>query len=449
MCKQIIKEKKPIAGVPAAKPVSTTDTRDSSPADVSAALSAAISAITGFYYTMWYYLVSGGSFKDCPYFKDDRNIRCQLYSLTLILHLWSKPHYRNGTFQDDMIKNLRNVAVPGTGIPLSLLCYSKVICCLCILFLYPLVALVSAFNVGGTNVEKVCLAFCEQLLAPQDWFSFWRMNCRLASLHALVTGETGYKFEDKWSFLTVGEERGVPVSPWLKTKGLFVKHRNEEGGLGCASYANAVAGGDWIIQECLENADSIKHLLPDNAPLSTLRVISSSRGGIKSAEHGAADQVKCLSCVFRAGRAGAMTDHESILFDVDTTTGVIKKGTTNAHWYELGLHKVATCPWTSTHHVTHHPDSGAAVTGQTLPDIDGSGNMDGILRLVENAHNKLAPGVPLIGWDVAITTKGVFLLEGNFSCNFFRGYFDQDLYFRFVEDYFLDLEAQSAAKKTM
>jgi len=310
------------------------------------------------------------------------------------------------------------------------------------------VALVAAANVGGTSIEKVCSAFCEQLLAPQDWFSFWRLNCRLASLHAHVTGETGYKFEDKWQFLTVGEKRGVPVSPWLKTKGLFVKHRNEEGGLGCASYVNAVAGGDWIIQECLENADTISHLLPENAPLSTLRVISGSRGGIKSAAHGADAEVTCLSCVFRAGRAGAMTDHESILFNVDTTTGVIMEGTTNAHWYELGLQKVATCPWTSTHDVKCHPDTGVAVSGQKLPDIDGSGNMHGILRLVENAHKKLAPGVPLIGWDVAITTKGVFLLEGNFSCNFFRGSFDQDLYFRFVEDYFLDLEEGEAGRPT-
>merc|ERR1719199_2401632 len=137
-----------------------------------------------------------------------------------------------------------------------------------------------------------------------------------------------------------------------------------------------------------------------------------------------------------------MTDHESILFDVDTSTGMIKKGTTNAHWYQLGLDKIASCPWTSTHHVTHHPDSGAPVTGQTIPD------MKGILRLVEDAHSKLAPGVPLIGWDVAITTKGVFLLEGNFSCNFFRGSFDQDLYFRFVEDYFLDLEEGEARRPT-
>lgn len=397
-------------------------------------------AVVGFYQTMYFYLVSGGSFKECPYFRDCRSTRCQLYSLTVILHLWDKAHYRNGTFQEDMIKNLRNVAIPGTGIPLSLFCYSRIVCLVCILILYPLVALVAAINVGRTDIHKVCSAFIEQLLTPQDWFSFWRLNCRLASLHALETGETGYRFEDKWSFLTIGEERGVAVSPWLKTKGLFIKHRNEEGGLGCASYSNATCGGDWIIAECLENGDSIKHLLPENAPLSTLRVISGSRGGIKSADHGADAKIECLSCVFRAGRAGAMTDHESILFDVDTSTGMIKKGTTNAHWYQLGLDKITSCPWTSTHHVTHHPDSRAPVTGQVIPD------MAGILKLVEDAHEKLAPGVPLIGWDVAITTKGVFLLEGNFSCNFFRGYFDQDRYFRFVEDYFLDLEALKKAE---
>lgn len=40
-------------------------------------------------------------------------------------------------------------------------------------------------------------AYIEQLLYPQDWFSFWRLNCRLASYHALVTGSQGYGQEDK------------------------------------------------------------------------------------------------------------------------------------------------------------------------------------------------------------------------------------------------------------
>ena len=61
---------------------------------------------------------------------------------------------------------------------------------------------------------------------------------------------------------------------------IVVKNKNEEGGLGIYFYKNAVVGGDWIIQERLENSDFLKLLLPPNAPLSTLRVITASRGGL-------------------------------------------------------------------------------------------------------------------------------------------------------------------------
>lgn len=40
-------------------------------------------------------------------------------------------------------------------------------------------------------------SYVEQLLCPQDWFSYWRLNCRLASYHAYVTGSPGYVQEDK------------------------------------------------------------------------------------------------------------------------------------------------------------------------------------------------------------------------------------------------------------
>eukprot|EP00854_Cymbomonas_tetramitiformis_P016120 gene16120-19122_t len=66
-----------------------------------------------------------------------------------------------------------------------------------------------------------------------------------------------------------------------------------------------------------------------------------------------------------------------------------------------------------------------------------------IVELVEDAHNKLAPGVPLIGWDVALTTIGAVLLEGNFSCNFFRGTFDKNEYFQLVEKYMIEIEQRS------
>jgi len=147
-----------------------------------------------------------------------------------------------------------------------------------------------------------------------------------------------------------------------------------------------------------------------------------------------------MSCVFRAGRAGAATDHSSILFDVDLRSGEILRGTTNAHWYRLGLKNVLKTPWVSTHDATHHPDCGTKITGEFIPEISK------IKRLVENAHLVLLPDVPLAGWDVALTDKGILLLEVNLSCNFFRGTFDIDMYIRFMDDYFTRLDALFKAK---
>ena len=54
----------------------------------------------------------------------------------------------------------------------------------------------------------------------------------------------------------------------------------------------------------------------------------------------------------------------------------------------------------------------------------------------------------MCGWDVALTNnEGMLLLEGNFSCNFFRGDFDQEWYFKFCEDYFIEMEQRRAHRK--
>ena len=45
--------------------------------------------------------------------QDDKWGKVQLYSLSLIFKLWSLPHYRSNSFQQDMLDNLKNVAVPG------------------------------------------------------------------------------------------------------------------------------------------------------------------------------------------------------------------------------------------------------------------------------------------------------------------------------------------------
>jgi hypothetical protein len=48
--------------------------------------------------------------------------------------------------------------------------------------------------------------------------------------------------------------------------------------------------------------------------------------------------------------------------------------------------------------------------------------------------------VPIIGWDVTFTPKGIFLLEVNLSCNFFRGSFDIPRYIALVDAYWKHIE---------
>ena len=404
-------------------------------------LARAFHTLGEYYRTLYFFCVQGGSFKDCPYFPESLHSRCHIYSLSLIFKLWDLPHYRNGTFQDDMLKNLRDVAIPGTGLPLSLFAYTKVGVYFLIVVLYPIIALVAALAAGGWDVEDVTKAFIIQLVAPQDWFSFWRLNCRLATFHSSVTRHEDYKLEDKWTFLTEAEKRNVAVTPYMKVSGIVCKHRNEEGGLGFESFKNASVGGDWIIQRKLDNGPFLRSMLPKGAPLSTFRIISASRGGLRGLpgrlkdEPVTMDDIQALSCVWRAGRSNAKTDHSAILFNVDPKSGEIKCGTTNVHWYQRGLFKIFSTPWTSVQSETHHPDNNVPITGKFIP------NMKAMMDFVRDAHLRLIPHVPLCGWDVAFTENdGMLLLEGNFSCNFFRGDFNQDAYFKFCHDYFVALE---------
>lgn len=356
-----------------------------------------------------------------------QHARIHLFSLASNFYLYNKPHYRKGSYKDDLVDNLRNVAIPGTGVPLSIFASSRVVALGFLMTAYPAVSLVASVHKWFMSKFSAPLdqEFATRLLAPDDWFSYWRLNCNVVGLHALLNDmPKGYEMENKWTFLDEGAKLGVPISPFLRTPGIVVKHRNEEGGMGIHFFKNATAGGDWIIQETISNSDWVSTLLPEKAPLSTFRVITQSKASIDVSSPPKVEQVTALSCVFRAGRAGAATDHDSILFDVDVNTGLIRGGTTNAHWYRLGLHEAlpGRCPWRSTHGYQTHPDGDIAVSGNYVPDIKS------ILALVEESHFKMCPDVPLAGWDVVLSADPkvpVCLLEVNLSCNFFRGSFDK------------------------
>lgn len=125
---------------------------------------------------------------------------------------------------------------------------------------------------------------------------------------------------------------------------------------------------------------------------------------------------------------------------MDLRSGEILGGTTSSHWYQLGLLAATRCPWRSENHtITKHPDNGVAIAGQFIPQ------MDKIREIVAHAHMSMCPGVPIIGWDVALTREaGICLLEANLSCNFFRATFDEDAYYSFVGRVFSVLEREAA-----
>jgi hypothetical protein len=417
------------------------------------AAATAARSLLGFYGSLLHYWVRGGAYADSPFFADDLHAKTYVYSIALLHSLWSEPHYRHPSFHVDLVKNLRNVAIPGTGLPLSVVSSSRLLLFPFLLFVYPwLCAIGAALELGkpyaskqGGPLQRWLRTFEQILVRPQNWFAFWRVNCHVVSLHSLKTNSPGYRMENKWDFLLEAEKEGIAVSPYLKTPGsLVVKDRNEEGGMGIYMFDNAAAGGDWIIQEKLENAPAIKKLLPGVAPLSTFRIITASRYGLGKSEKelGGRAGVKSLSCVFRAGLEGASTDHKSIMFDVDMETGKILKGSTTTHWYRLGPHHVARGKLSVGHDITNHPDTGVPITGNVIKEIKQ------MKELCEEAHFKLMKDVPLCGWDVAITNLGVLLLEVNISCNFFRGTFDQPWYFEFLDDFFRHLETlPTPAKK--
>lgn len=397
--------------------------------DLKNAVCLATEGLVAFYQCMWYYIILGGSFVDCPYFPDSRETRCHLYSLTLIMRLWDKAHYKNNqsTFGEEMIKNLRsnNIVIPGTSIPLNFFCYSwlfnGVTSLFCIFVLYPLVALLVALysEANSRNVDEVCTAFVEQLLHPQDWLNFSARSTCLTGLHAHVTKEGCYHWRS----------------------------------LGCASYPRTSVGDevvDWSVQHGIEQNDSVLQLFGEAAPLTTLRIVSARRAFSSDADDYDSD-IQCLSAVLVCGRSGQMTALEymkclsspfkarrgaelhAVRFCVDMESGRVGCGSTSSHLHCGDNSSSSKSPRSG---ITQHPDTSATITGLCLPA------MGRVLAAVEEAHRNLAPGVPLVGWDVALTAQQGYLMEGSFSCELLKGCFDHDVYYRFLEDHFLDLNLE-------
>lgn len=126
------------------------------------------------------------SFTRTPLFY--QHARVHLFSMASAFYLYNKPHYRKSSYGQDVVDNLANVAIPGTGLPLSLFVWNRPLAFGLVCAASPIAAGISAFHLwlrtrGRSSISE---EYAIRLLAPDDWFSYWRLNCNVAGMHALL-----------------------------------------------------------------------------------------------------------------------------------------------------------------------------------------------------------------------------------------------------------------------
>ena len=108
-----------------------------------------------------------------------------------------------------------------------------------------------------------------------------------------------------------------------------------------------------------------------------------------------ADQPRILGAFWKIPRRGMVADNlwrGGLIAAVNTETGIVARA-------REGIGPVAR--WHQT-----HPDTGAPLSGLTLPDWDQ-------LRSLVCDASILLSGLPLVGWDIALGPKGPIIIEAN------------------------------------
>mgnify|MGYP000214898802 CR=1 FL=1 len=124
---------------------------------------------------------------------------------------------------------------------------------------------------------------------------------------------------------------------------------------------------------------------------------------------------KVVLMALRAGRAGKDQDKltdGAVFFGVDLATKKVTRGTT---WQKF------TQNMPNEPSVEVHPDTCVKLTGKTLL-------FDESEALCVDAHARLCPGVPIVGWDVALSEVGPILIEANAVFMTCFGNVDYDAY---------------------
>jgi len=156
---------------------------------------------TAIYWTaLCYWTATGSSIaSDPPFLELSLPQRVHLYSWATMGRLWWQPHYRAPNLQQDMYANFKNLAIPGTGFPMSVFVCHWAVAAMFMACGLPLAclgaAMVQAWRQG--SVEGIAQEYSRQLLSPQHWFATWRLNSMVIAMHSSVTKSQSYAMESK------------------------------------------------------------------------------------------------------------------------------------------------------------------------------------------------------------------------------------------------------------
>ena len=215
-----------------------------------------------------------------------------------------------------------------------------------------------------------------------------------------------HRLDDKRSFVEACRAAGLPIPRSVPAAvavaeggAWIVKQPLADRGTGvwlltAAALAERADAKDLLVQERLRNHPGLAALLPPDAPLSTLRVIT-------TLEHpGGTPRVTRVA--LRVGRAGRLTDNAAgggLWAAVDVATGragsALRRATFLLRRDGAPVRDLV------------HPDSGKAFSAVTVPCLAEA------QELALKAHASLAPEALTLGWDVALTARGPLLLEVN------------------------------------
>ena len=253
------------------------------------------------------------------------------------------------------------------------------------------------------------------------------VDARMRDLVLAQLGADTSALDDKAKFFHVCRESGVPTIEvlasfaggrvtWhsadgrLPARDLFTKPAQADGGEGvqlwtCESGTYATEGdgpltadalvgrlaewsrsSDWLVQPRLRDHPDLARL--SSGGLCTVRVVTAMEGPESGPD--------VLVTVLRMAASSTTVDNfgeGGLAAPVDPATGVLGPAV------RKDIAEAAV-------DVSVHPATGHRIEGARVP------HWDEVLALARRAHRAF-PGLLVIGWDIAVTTEGVVVVEGN------------------------------------